>query len=136
VEKTDMKRPEDICPDFPRWPESWMGTKEDIPFGQGLVDSMRPFVEDLIARGLSDKTIRRHMDNLWLLGGEIIRDVSMADGTSNTTRSPRLRNSASPSARMVACSTDICILTRIKRFIMLHAGNYIVSLKNVQSNYQ
>ena len=33
----------------------------------------------LIARGLKDKTIRRHMDNLWLLGDEIVRAVSMND---------------------------------------------------------
>jgi hypothetical protein len=26
--------------------------------------------------GLSGKTIRRHVDNLWLLGGEIIRDLN------------------------------------------------------------
>lgn len=74
-----MKRPEDICPDFPEWPERWHGVERDIPYGQGLLDAMRPFVLHLIAHGLADKTIRRHMDNLWLLGGEIVRSVSMND---------------------------------------------------------
>jgi hypothetical protein len=26
--------------------------------------------------GLSPKTVRRHMDNLWVIGGEIIREVN------------------------------------------------------------
>ena len=70
-----MKTPEDICADFPEWPVRWMGVDEDRPYGQGLLDVMRPFVEHLVAKGLKEKTIRNHMDNLWLLGGEVIRDV-------------------------------------------------------------
>jgi hypothetical protein len=72
-----MKKPEDICPDFPEWPERWHRVKEDIPCGQGILDAMRRFVNHLIASGLKEKTIRNHMDNLWLLGGEIIRSVGM-----------------------------------------------------------
>jgi hypothetical protein len=74
-----MKTPEDICPDFPEWPDRWHGVKEDIPFGQSILDVMRPFVVTMISRGLKEKTIRNHMDNLWLLGGEIIRNVSLYD---------------------------------------------------------
>lgn len=72
-----MKNPEDICPDFPEWSERWHGVEEDIPYGQGLLAAMRPFVLHLIAKELTRKTIRKHMDYLWLLGGEIIRDVGM-----------------------------------------------------------
>jgi hypothetical protein len=67
---------EDICPDFAEWPRRWMGVKADEIYGQGLLAEMRPFAEQFIARGLSKKTIRRHLENLWLLGGEIIRDVN------------------------------------------------------------
>ena len=74
-----MKAPEDICPDFPEWPERWRGVEQDVPYGQGILDVMRPFVMHLIAKGLKKRTIRNHMDNLWLLGGEIIRDVSEDD---------------------------------------------------------
>ena len=35
----------------------------------------RPFIEHLASSTLSPKTIRRHVDNLWKLGGEIIRDL-------------------------------------------------------------
>ncbi|MCK4623147.1 MAG: hypothetical protein KAT62_13135 [Desulfuromonadales bacterium] len=44
-----MKRPEDIIPTFPEWPRQWMGLQEDVPYGQGLIKVMRPFVEHLIA---------------------------------------------------------------------------------------
>jgi len=74
-----MQTPEDICADFPEWPDWWCGVKEDIRYGQGLIDAMRPFVVHLMSRGLKEKTIRNHMDNLWLLGGEIIRSVSTFD---------------------------------------------------------
>jgi hypothetical protein len=30
----------------------------------------------LAASGLFKRTIQRHVDNLWILGGEIIRDVN------------------------------------------------------------
>ncbi len=70
-----MKTPEDICPDFPEWPNRWMIVEKDKAYGQGVIDAMRPFVEHLIEKKLKKKTIRSHMDNLWLLGGEIIRSV-------------------------------------------------------------
>ena len=35
-----------------------------------------PFLMDLLAQGLSRKTRNLHRDNLWLLGGEIIRDIN------------------------------------------------------------
>jgi len=79
VGQRKMKTPEDIYPDFPEWPDRWHGMPEDIPYGQGILDAMRPFVVHLIDRGLKRKTIRNHMDNLWLLGGEIIRSVSLHD---------------------------------------------------------
>jgi len=59
------------------WPLQWKGTGEDIPYGQGIVEAMRPFIEHLIAEGISDGTLKKHAENLWLLGGELIRDVSL-----------------------------------------------------------
>ena len=34
-----------------------------------------PFLEELVASDLSPKTIEKHVDNLWALGGQIIRDL-------------------------------------------------------------
>ncbi len=52
-----------------------MGVEKDLAVGEELVASLRPFLEHLASSGLSGKTIRRHVDNVWLLGGEIIRDL-------------------------------------------------------------
>lgn len=41
-----------------------------------MVACFRPFLEYLIQQNLSPKTIRKHVDNLWILGGEIIRDLN------------------------------------------------------------
>lgn len=49
--------------------------EKDLPPGESLVARFRPFIEHLTSSGLSRKTMRRHVDNLWLLGGEIIRDL-------------------------------------------------------------
>ncbi|HEX8798903.1 MAG TPA: hypothetical protein VF772_09830 [Terriglobales bacterium] len=62
--------------DLDDWPHSWMGLEKDLPSGEALVVCFRPFIEHLAASSLSPKTIRRHVDNLWLLGGEIIRDLN------------------------------------------------------------
>jgi site-specific DNA-cytosine methylase len=42
---------------------------------QTLLACFRPFIEHLASSSLSPKTIRKHVDNLWILGGEIIRDL-------------------------------------------------------------
>jgi hypothetical protein len=61
--------------DLDKWPRSWMGLEKDLPPGEQLLAEMMPFIEHLASSSLSPKTIRRHVDNLWLLGGEIIRDL-------------------------------------------------------------
>lgn len=53
-----------------------MGEEKDLAPGRKLVEYFTPFLLHLAASGLSKKTIQRHVDNLWLLGGEIIRDVN------------------------------------------------------------
>src|SRR3984893_10948333 len=62
--------------DLDTWPRSWMGLEKDLPPGEALVACFRPFIEHLASSSLSPKTIRQHVDNLWTLGGEIIRDLN------------------------------------------------------------
>jgi hypothetical protein len=65
-----------VCRDLDEWPRSWMGFPEDISPGEQIVAAFRPFLLHLVALQLSRKTLRKHVDNLWLLGGELIRDVN------------------------------------------------------------
>jgi hypothetical protein len=67
---------EHYCRDLNGWPRSWMGMEKDIPPGEKLVACFRPFLEALAASDLSPKTIQKHANNLWALGGEIIRDLN------------------------------------------------------------
>jgi hypothetical protein len=53
-----------------------MGVEKDLPPGEQLIALFRPFLEDLAASTLSPKTIQRHVDNMWALGGEFIRDLN------------------------------------------------------------
>jgi hypothetical protein len=66
---------DDYCKDLAEWPRSWMGLPKDLVPGEKMVAYFRPFLEHLIDLGLSKKTIRKHVDNLWVLGGEMIRDL-------------------------------------------------------------
>ena len=63
------------CRNLDNWPRSWMGLEKDLPPGEQLLVCFRPFIEHLASSSLSPKTLRKHVDNLWLLGGEIIRDL-------------------------------------------------------------
>src|SRR5438552_12479700 len=64
------------CRGLDGWPRSWMGWEKDLPPGEKLVACFRPFLEDLVASDLSPKTIQKHVNHLWALGGEIIRDLN------------------------------------------------------------
>src|SRR5438270_7857131 len=66
---------EHYCRDLNGWPRSWMGLEQDLPPGEQLVMLFRPFLEHLAASKLSPKTIQKHVDNVWALGGEFIRDL-------------------------------------------------------------
>src|ERR1700737_894038 len=80
------------CRDLDNWPRSWMGLEKDLPPGEELVACLRPFIEHLASSSLSPKTIRRHVDNLWLLGGEIIRDLNYDPSLRKMAADRLLRN--------------------------------------------
>lgn len=52
-----------------------MGLEKDLPPGEQLLALFRPFLEHLAASSLSPKTIQKHVDNIWALGGEFIREM-------------------------------------------------------------
>jgi hypothetical protein len=63
-------------PDLDKWPDSWMIDQPDRSMGKAIVTVLTPFIEHLIKQGLTKRTIKRHVDNLWALGGEIITDIN------------------------------------------------------------
>lgn len=67
---------DEICEDFDEWPDRWKFTDRDVEYGAKLLEIFRPFAEDVAAK-LSKKVATNHLDNLWLLGGEVIRRVDL-----------------------------------------------------------
>ncbi len=67
---------EEAIPEFYEWPKQWMGFDIDREYGERLLRLFEPFALRLIDRHLSKRVFRKHIDNLWLLGGELIRSVS------------------------------------------------------------
>jgi hypothetical protein len=65
------------CPDLDQWPSSWAYEACDIPPGLRLVECFKPFLRNLLALHLSRQTLRRHRDNVWAPGGEVIRALQM-----------------------------------------------------------
>ena len=66
-----------------------------MPPGEKIVEYFTPFLRHLLNSNLSRATLRKHRDNLWVLGGEIIRKLH---------ESPRLRKQ--PMADVVFAALD------------------------------
>lgn len=62
-----------LCPDLEDWPQRWCCQDCDIVIGKRIVGCLTPFLLHLIDQGLATKTLTRHRDHLWMLGGEIVR---------------------------------------------------------------
>ena len=84
------------CRAVDNWPRSWMGLPEDVPPGEQLLACFRPFLEQLASSSLSPKTIRKHVDNLWLLGGELIRELHEDPARRKAPASRLLNDRISP----------------------------------------
>jgi hypothetical protein len=80
------------CRALDHWPRSWMGLEKDLPPGEELVACFRPFLEFLASSTLAPKTLRRHVDNLWLLGGEMIRDLNYDPSLRKVSAQQLIRN--------------------------------------------
>ena len=115
-----------VCNDLDQWPRSWMGFPEDIPPGEQIVAAFRSFLVHLVGLQLSRKTLRKHVDNLWLLGGELIRDV-------NTTPALRKRPSPHSSSRRSKRAGRCCITGARRRSnvpLTLPAARFAASWSN------
>lgn len=78
VTSEDAARLRDACPDLDEWPMRWQYEAADLAPGLAIVAIFKPFLLDLLhskaSRSKASKsTFSRHRDNLWQIGGEIIR---------------------------------------------------------------
>ena len=62
--------------DIEKWPERWVIDRPGLAVGQAVLEVLEPFIHHLVEQGLSKRTFNRHIDNLWVLGGEIITKVN------------------------------------------------------------
>jgi hypothetical protein len=62
-----------LCPDLHNWPTAWRYQQCDIALGERILECLRAFLLQLLDQGLVLKTLQRHRDHLWMLGGEIVR---------------------------------------------------------------
>ena len=69
------------------WPNTWQIDDGDLRYGEDLLEELKPFVMYLVGvEKLSRSTVRRHLDNLFLLGGELISLINTYD--EDRRRSP------------------------------------------------
>ena len=62
-----------LCPNLQDWPNTWRYQQCDIALGECLLECFTAFLLHLLEQALATKTLGRHRDHLWRLGGEIIR---------------------------------------------------------------
>jgi hypothetical protein len=61
------------CPDLDEWPMRWRYDEKDLAPGAAIVAAFKPFLLAMLHKPLAKRTFNRHRDNLWLVGGELIR---------------------------------------------------------------
>ena len=62
------------------WPNTWQIDDDDLAYGEQLLEEFKPFVMHLVGvEKLARSTVRRHLDNLFLLGGEVISEINTYD---------------------------------------------------------
>jgi 2-hydroxy-3-keto-5-methylthiopentenyl-1-phosphate phosphatase len=72
--------------DIDNWPQSWARLPEDVLYGIQVLPYMKEFIKFLKRDDLTIKTVNRHIDALWALGGKIIDKVN--DEEKNRTKKP------------------------------------------------
>ncbi len=58
------------------WPNTWKIGDQDIEYGNKIIKLMKPFILSL-ADAFSSRTVKRHADNLWVLGGYAVELVNV-----------------------------------------------------------
>lgn len=69
----------DYFSDLKKWPDDWKVTDKDLKIGMEMLEPFSAFIKFLVGNGLAKKTIKNHIQNLNLLGSEIIRRLNDED---------------------------------------------------------
>jgi hypothetical protein len=77
AKKPTPKTIKELVPDFDGWPHTWMGTEKDLEYGKKLLPFIEKFIQHLTTQDLSRKTLKEYLGYVWLLGGGIIKEVSI-----------------------------------------------------------
>ncbi len=77
AKKPTPKTVKGLVPDLDGWPETWMGTGKDLEYGKKLLPFMEKFIHHLMVLGLPYRTLKEYVEWVWLLGGGIIKEVSI-----------------------------------------------------------
>jgi hypothetical protein len=110
------------------WPKSWAGTHEDEPVGRRLVAALYPFMTHLQHQGLSSRTLRRHLDHLWLIGGEIIRrlddDPARRDQPTHALLLEAIQDGAAPLVRDLTEAQQAALDATARKLLKFVAASY------------
>jgi len=55
------------------WPQQWCYEDSDLEYGLAAIEVFIPFMRWLVDQGYARTTLRRHCDNLCVLGNEVIQ---------------------------------------------------------------
>jgi hypothetical protein len=58
------------------WAKSWAREASDEELGDAIVRLLRPFLEHLAGQELALSTLRRHKNNLYLIGGRALDEMT------------------------------------------------------------
>ncbi len=103
---------EPYCKDIDEWPDSWKFDKPDIVTGEKILHSVIiPFLYFPISKKLTKRTIERHVDSIWLLGGEIIgrvnNDESLREKDGLSLEKEFVDDSGGPYSKHLHSETDM-----------------------------
>jgi hypothetical protein len=119
---------QDGVPLMAAWPKSWAGTHEDEPVGRRLVAALSPFMTHLQHQGLSARTLRRHLDHLWLIGGEIIRqlhdDPARRDTPTHALLLEAIQDGAAPLVRDLTEAQQAALDATARKLLKFVAASY------------
>ena len=70
--------------DYTEWADSWEEISGDVEIGNRILLAMAPFIAEITKSKLTKKTIQKHINNIWQLGGEIISRMNRGDEENKT----------------------------------------------------